>query len=309
LKISFVFTVDVDNDGMTAADERNTLVWNSVAEVPRIAAVFARHDVVATWFVRADNQLSEVYGDAAWLLHEHDRMWSDLRRDGHSIGWHPHVVTHDQTGFFVAETDDSRCAVALRTIYKSLSASGFPFAASRIGEAFHGNESMRALADLGITIDSTAIPGRRRDDASRRFDWSGTPNRPYRPSAADYRVHGTPALPIIEIPMTSVPVKAPYDSRPLLRYLNLAYREDIFNAAFQRHIESLEEGEHVVVTILHPEETHGPHGHALYAHDLGAVASNIEHLFTAAGSYGDVAVTTLDEVAFRLPAEASSCLI
>jgi hypothetical protein len=303
LTISFVFTVDIDNDGMTAADERNTLIWDSVAEVPRIAGVFGRHGITATWFVRADNQLSDVYGDAAWLLREHNAIWSNLRQAGHFIGWHPHVVRRDEQGTFVAETDDRRCADALREIHASLTASGYHFTASRIGEAFHGNQSMRTLSELGITVDSTAIPGRRRDDSSRRFDWSVTPNQPYRPSAADYRVTGSPALPIVEVPMTSAPVEGPNDPRPLTRYLNLAYRSDILRAAFKRHLESLGEGDHVVVTILHPEETRGPVGHPLYAHDLQTVASNVEYLVAAAGEYGDVAIATLEQVARCAAAE------
>jgi hypothetical protein len=306
LTITFVFTVDVDNDGMTAANERNHLVWESVAEVPRIAALFARHGVTATWFVRADNQLSDVYGDAAWLLRTRDAMWSDLRGAGHWIGWHPHVVRRDANGSFVPETDDHRCAAALRAIHGSLAAGGFTFTASRIGEAFHGNESMRTLAELGLTVDSTAIPGRRRDDAARRFDWSETPNHPYHPSRADYRIPGNPALSIVEVPMTSVAVKAPYDRSPRLRYLNLAYREALLRAAFERHLESLQDGNHVVVTILHPEEACGGTADALYGHDLDTVANNLDYLFASASGYGEIRVATLEQVALQSAPEPAN---
>lgn len=276
MTITIVFTVDVDNDGMTGANERNALAWDSVGEVPRIAELFERRGVTATWFVRADNQLGEVYGHAAWLLRERAPLWDALRGAGHAIGWHPHVVRRDESGAFAAETDDVRCAAALRAIHASLAAEGFSFSAVRIGEAFHGNESMRALDELGLAVDSTAIPGRRRDDAARRFDWSGTPNAPYRPSAADYRVPGQPALSIVEVPMTAVPVQAPYDDAPLPRYLNLAYRSAIFRDAVRRHLERA--GSEVLVTILHPEETRGPGGHALYAHDLQTVTDNLDFL-------------------------------
>jgi len=302
LTITFIFSIDVDNDGMTAANERNTLVWDSVAEVPRIGDLFARCNISATWFVRADNQLADVYGDAAWLLREWDPFWSALRRAGHCIGWHPHIVRYDENGLVVAETDDRRCADILRATYVSLAANGFTFTVSRIGEAFQGNESMRTLDELGLKVDSTAIPGRRRDDAERRFNWSGTPNRPYRPSVADHRVPGYPALSIVEVPMTSMLVEAPYDQSPLLRYLNLAYREDVLRAAFGRYLQSLGEGDHVVVTILHPEEARGPVVHPLYAHDLQTVANNIEYLFVAASNYGDVDVATFEQVAQRAEA-------
>lgn len=296
MTITLVVSVDIDNDGMNSVNERNNLVWQSVEEVPRIADIFERRGVRTTWFVRADNQLDEVYGDPAWLLCEYASIWSDLRRAGHSIGWHPHVVRRDENGLFVAETDDGRCADALRAIHASLAASGFTFTVSRIGEAFHGNESMRVLDELGMAVDSTAIPGRRRDDGARFFDWSGTPNRPYHPSVADYRVPGRPALSILEVPMTTMLVEAPYDGRPLPRYLNVAYHGEIFRAAVGRHLESLGEGNHVIVTILHPEEVWGP-GHALYGHDLQTVEHNVDFFLTLAGEYGDVRMATLDEIA------------
>jgi hypothetical protein len=37
--------------------------------------------------------------------------------------------------------------------------------------------------------------------------------------------------------------------------------------------------------------------HPLYAHDLKTVANNIDYLFDAASSYGDVNVATLEQVA------------
>lgn len=304
--ITFAFTVDVDNDGMVLGSERNALTWDAVAEVPRIAEVFARRSIAATWFVRADNQLADVYGDAAWLLRGRESLWSNLRAAGHSIGWHPHIVRRAGDGTFAPETDDARCAIALRTLHHSLARAGWRFTSVRVGEAFHGNQSMRALDDVGLRVDSTALPGRRRIDGVRCFDWEPTPNRPYRPSGSDYRVAGVAPLSIVEVPMTTVPVEAPYDPRPLLRYLNLAYRQKVLRAAFALHLDALGAGDHVVVTILHPEEVRPRGEHPLYAFDLETVERNVDHLLDAAGARGEVRVASLETIAAEASLEVAA---
>lgn len=297
MTITFAFTIDVDNDGMTDADERNVLEWESVSAVPQIADLFMARGLPATWFVRADNHLAEVYGDAAWLLETRAALWSRIRAMGHAVEWHPHIVRRDAQGWFVPENDDARCAAALHAVHDSLRANGHEFIAVRIGEAFHGNQSMRTLSALGYRVDSSALPSRKRNDSRRYFDWQPTPNRPYHPSAHDYRVGGDDPLAILEVPMTSVPVEAPYDPRPLPRYLNLSYRRDILSAAFARHLRSLEEGEHTVVTVLHPEEVLPHAEHGLYAYEFESVEANLDHLLATAASRANVRVVLLSSIA------------
>lgn len=299
--ITCSFTVDIDNDSATISNERNELTWAAVEEVPRIAAAFRRCGVGATWFVRADNQLDAVYGHPDWLLQRNRPTWDTLRAEGHGIGWHPHIVREDN-GSFIAETDDTRCAAALRRVFESLSDHHWRFTAVRIGEAFHGNQSMNALDALGLQVDSTALPGRLRADEARRFDWTTTPNRPYRPSVSDYRIPGNEPLSIVEVPMTTMPVKAPYDPGPLLRYLNLAYRHSIFRDALGRHFETLDHTDHTVVTILHPDEVRAQPDHPLYAFDVATVERNLDYLLGAAGAHGGVRVASLETIA----AEAAS---
>ena len=104
-------TVDIDQDGLSFGTERDALRWDSVEAVPRLAELFEKHGVRATWFVRADNQLSEVYGSAAYLLERFATHWNALQRAGHLIAWHPHV--YRRTDRWIPETDPSRCAEQL----------------------------------------------------------------------------------------------------------------------------------------------------------------------------------------------------
>lgn len=290
MNLTLLVTSDIDQDGLSFGTERDALSWNAVEMVPRIAELLAARGLPATWFVRADNQLDEVYGSAAYLFERFDALWSELRAAGHAIAWHPHIYRR-AGGTYVVETDGARCAEQLRRVHAALPR---PFTAVRVGEAFHSNESMRALDELGLRIDSTAIPGRKRDDGVRRFDWEPTPNEPYHPSRADYRVAGDDALRILEVPMTSMTIEAPYDSAPLRRYINLAYRSDILAAAFARYLETLDrERDHVIVTIVHPEEAL-PNANPLYGEGLAEIARNLDAVLAEIERHGTIAATTMD---------------
>jgi hypothetical protein len=270
---------------VSLADERNRLSWRAVELIPAIADAIHARGLPATWFIRADGQLREVYGRASYLLDRHDTLWRRLKDQGDEIGWHPHLYALARDGSFGPERDDDRLARQLRETHAELKTSGYEFASVRMGEAIGSNIVMRTLAELGLRADSSAIPGRRRNDESRVFDWSCSPNFPYRPSVADYRAPGLPALPILEVPMTAVPVQAPYDSRPLARYANLAYRPEIFADAIERWFETdIDGATHKVLTlILHPDELMpGSPDHPLYALTPDALRQNIEALLTAA---------------------------
>jgi hypothetical protein len=300
LTFTIVFTVDVDQDGMTVENERNALSWESVEQVIPIGGVFAARALPVTWFVRADNQMAEIYGSVAYLLDEYRELWSSLRARGDEIAWHPHLYERNAAGVFESDLDDERCASKLRDTHAELAAQGLEFASVRIGEAFHGNSMMRTLSNLGLQVDSTAIPGRRRHDHARFFDWEPTPTQPYRPSASDYRVGGDDALPIVELPMTMVTIKADYDPKPLPRYLSLAYRPSILREALDRHLATACD-DAVIVTILHPEEVRPSRAtaHPLYANSLDAVEENLETLLRATREQAQVQAVTASSFGTR----------
>lgn len=283
--ITFLFTVDVDQDGLTLDNERRALSWSAVDEVPALARLFHSRGAKVTWFLRADNQLSEVYGSAAWLHREFAPLWSELRDAGDAFAWHPHLYENNEPDY-----DDARCAAKLRRIHDEL---GMPFRAVRIGEGRHGNALMAALSELGLRVDCSAFPGRARNDAARRFDWSATPAQPYHPSASDYRVPGADPLPIIELPLTMIDIEAEYDPRPLPRYLNLAYQHEPLKRVLRAPLPAY------VQSVIHPEEVRGGRPHGLYDFTLDNVARNLDYLLALAP---DHRCATIDEVVPELEA-------
>lgn len=290
MAVNLICTVDVDNDGVEG-DERTDLRWTSVGRIPYVKTLFAAFDLRLTWFVRADNQLHDVYGTAAYLLKEHAALWAQMERAGDEIGWHPHLYEwHEETRKYIADWDEGRCARKLEAIRRELTAQGFNHTSVRIGEAFHGNALMRTLDELGLAVDSTAIPGRTRSDQSRRFDWGPTPNEPYHPSAADYRVpDAARSLSILEVPMTTMPVKASYDPDFMTRYINPGYHHANFKAGIERLFadKRAQAGETFLTLILHSDEIgDGERAHALYSFSLAEVRRNIAYLLAQLEAWG-----------------------
>jgi hypothetical protein len=272
--LKLVITVDIDNDGVSTADERNHLSWSSVDVAPTVREVLAQFGFCATWFLRADWQLQEVYGTCDYLLRKHAAIWNAFLAAGDELAWHPHLYTRNPQGRFVPEREGSRAAEQFRQINTSLIAAHHAFQVVRIGEAFGSNELAGAMEDLGLRVDSTAISGRRRDDLSRSFDWSVSPNRPFRPSVADFRIPGHPSRGFWQVPMTTVPIRAPRENAPVPRYLNLAYRPEVFAEALKSW-----KREDVLVTILHIDELL-PHAepHPFYEFDFRALPINLARL-------------------------------
>ncbi|NQU41444.1 MAG: hypothetical protein HQ523_15965 [Lentisphaerae bacterium] len=291
MRVSLSITVDVDSDGTATDNERTVLCWRGVEQIPSLANIFARYALRCTWFVRADRQLRDLYGGSSYLLNQHQALWSQLGAAGDEIAWHPHLYCWSaEQGQYVQEHDEAACAQQIEETHAELGQAGHEFHSVRLGEAFGSNTTMAALTHLGLHIDSTAIPGRRRDDGARRFDWESTTNTPYHPARSDYRVSALSHHAILEVPMTTIPVQSRSECTPLLRYVNLAYHHDVFRDAVEHHLNSMLQGgmqEAVLVLILHPDEViERSAAHALYAFSLSETERNAAYLVRAIEAVG-----------------------
>lgn len=292
MKIGLVFTVDVENNGISVHNERNHLSWEAISNIPKVKSVFDSYEIKPTWFIRADNQLREVYGTSAYLLIEYRKLWNSLKNSGDEIGWHPHLYHwNEQMSEYTVDNDDNRRIQKLNEIYSELQTEGINYTSVRIGEAFHSNGMMKMLGVLGLKIDSTAIPGRERQDKARAFSWRITPNEPYYPSSKDYRIPDSQDhLPILEVPMTTILTKASYDKVSLRRYINLAFHYPILKAGFDAHLDSIrKQGKEffLVTTIFHLDEvSSNGHKHPLYSFSLIELQKNLEYMLNTIDAHG-----------------------
>jgi hypothetical protein len=271
--------------------------WRGIEEgIPQILEMLAAYTdgtgaaLRPTWFVRTDGEIADWHGDAAFLLRRYDVFWRRRQAGGDEIGFHPHFSRQAQ-----AEASGAAIHREIADALKAVRDAGYNPVSSRLGEAFGSNAAFAALESFGFESDSTAMPGRVRRDADRSLDWSGTPDRPYHPAVADYRVAGVPERTLLEVPMSMVPVQADYDVAPFPRYVDLSFR----HASLRPGLSNLLAAAPLLVTVTHPSTILSgiaPGRHGLLSFEAGEFHRNLDFIFTECARLGrEVRSVTLGE--------------
>ena len=182
-------TIDGDPDGPAGScPHPGDMEWRGLAYLLRESIRLRGMDagqspVPLTWFVRGDATIAEAYGRADAVFLEHESAWRDAQASGDEIGWHPHLVTWDTQGQ-PAPALSSEGRAQLESTWELLNRLPYPLRCVRNGEAWHTAETMRTVEALGLTCDSSAVPGCCGPSGHPR-DWRGAPNQPYFPSVND----------------------------------------------------------------------------------------------------------------------------
>jgi len=136
------------------------------------------------------------------------------------------------------------------------------------------NTLLHSLENHGLKIDSSAIPKRKRT-SNIKFDWSITSSEPYFPSKNDYRISNKnmdQCRKILEVPLSTIPIKASYDKKPLLRYLDLTFNPSLLSNKIQDIIQN----NNLIVTIIHPAQLLSTiHKTDLYANNIVDFETNL----------------------------------
>lgn len=254
-------TVDTDPDGLSGkVTNRRTLEWEGLKRLrqfPNQLESFADRlgRVPITWFIRADGQLESVLGTVFYLLETFGDFWKSLNKAGHELGWHPHLYRQkkpdDEPLLIIdpAEAEDE-----LERLWSKLKTAFSP-TAFRNGEGWHTANTFATVERLGFRCDSTAIPGRR-GEPGHPMNWEGAPNKPYFPHPINICEPG-PERALLELPMNSWCLRAPYDLAPRTRYMNPAVHGELFANALQAWENTLSVPAtdlYVWVLIFHPDE-------------------------------------------------------
>ena len=267
-------TFDVDCQAYVGGTTRPMLEELEVA-LDALGPLFERHPGWrATWFLRIDPEVDQFAQQTSLL--------APLLAAGHEIGWHYHGPLKRIREY------------AREARRRALDA-------SRIGFGRCSNQVMRTLAAAGFDLDSTAMPRPAYPWSRRGVDWSISPQTPYRPSVADYRIPGHPSLPIVEVPISCTLVRAPGDNQEVIRYVNPAYHPQLFSASLGQWLAGRQE----LVTITHPYELCGGRAHDLLSFRARAFEENVEAIERGAGTRGSCTFTGLNELARRSSLEAA----
>ena len=281
--LAFTFDGDHDHSGDKSIFA-NSLTWRGIEEgIPLVTSCLRGYKdsfgstFKTTWFVRVDNQIKTFFGDSAYLLEKYKTLWGQLEKEGDALGWHSHLYRRKLDEW---EQEDRPLSIDndLREGFQAASQKGYHFKLSRIGGAYGSNQVMQSLDELGIQLDSSAMPGRKREDT--KMDWLDTPQKPYYPSIQDYRKPlkvGNRA--ILEVPLSMVDMQTSYDKTPLKRYINLAFRNQLMKEGLHRFISE----NNLLVTITHPFEimpNKEQYAHPLLSFNPKEMQNNIEFIIS-----------------------------
>jgi hypothetical protein len=225
-------------------------------------------------FIRADYQIRSIYGTYSELLDKNPDLIKKINDFGGELNWHVHIYKEENNDWIQVKEEDEITEQFLRDFSEVKKISEINCSIVRIGECTMNNKLMNAINNTGALIDSTALPGRIRNDEEKSFDWSVTGNHPYRPSVQDYRLPGDFHHSVMEVPMTTVNMKASYDSMPVRRYFNLSFRTEVL---FQ-NIEDYVSSNNSIVTITHPFEVLGNGKHDLISFNIDTFSNNLKRL-------------------------------
>lgn len=237
--------------------------------------VLDRLGVPATWFVRIDKQIAEVYGDSRYLFTQHARELARLRESGHQLGWHYHAYRRCD-GKWVQNLDEAQICDELLRYGEQAMHEGLRM--SRMGWGYHTQATMECIDGMGISADSSAIPRPAYPWTMTLCNWERTGQAPYHPSRNDFQTESpcrAENLRLLEIPMTTAVVHAPSDEQQVVRYINAAYKHEVFWKA----VNSIADA-NACVLILHPYECvpQNNAAHALLSFDIGQMESNLRCL-------------------------------
>ena len=202
-----------------------------------------------SWFVRVDNQINDIFAEYDWILNKYSKFWSNQLNKKNEIHWHAHIYEKIENQWIFPKTDKIFID-NIGEVHNYVKKNYPNFKCIRIGEAYMTNNIMNFLKQINLKADSSCIPGRKRVDKEKSFDWSNSPNRTYFPSKKNYQLENKEDNKFIEIPMNTIQTKCSYDKSNLLRYANLAFKNEVIYKGLRKYIEENDS----LVTISHPYE-------------------------------------------------------
>jgi hypothetical protein len=193
--------------------------WQALlARIPVLRQRLARSPFVSrhgalplTWLLRADRQVLELHGDAAYYFRRFEPAARSEQAHGSEIGWHPHLYRWEESSgrwrSYLREDDDLEVlAESLEALRQLADVRGV-----RTGWDYHSNRLMAFFDSAGLLADASAIPGSVHG-GDGFHDWRGAPRQPYSPARSDYRrpaASPDSALRLVEMPVLARALSLP----------------------------------------------------------------------------------------------------
>ncbi len=151
-------------------------LWKSVPlalEAIKQAEKISNRSISATFFIRNISAISrDSIISEEWK--EFYPLWEEVLASGHTVGLHPHINFPLSPQF----SEQSRLIQDLmEKDFKHLIDLGFTTQITRIGGHSYNSLTSDILHSLGVSVDSSAIPGRKLGEHTGTSDWRAYSNR------------------------------------------------------------------------------------------------------------------------------------
>ena len=230
------------------------------------------NEVPFSVFLRADYQVKEVYGSYDYLIDKYPYVIDKIKENNGEINWHIHLYEKINNRWKQIKKE-KKVVERFQIDYDNVKdLSSINSNIVRIGECVMNDKLMEFMNNNNIKIDSTALPGRKRNDTEKYFNWEKTNNSFYHPSKTDYQTIGD--YEILEVPMTTIDVEAEYDDQPYKRYFNLSFKTKPLFENMNKYIRD----NNFLVTITHPYEILNEGNHGLISYNFNIFCENLKLL-------------------------------
>jgi hypothetical protein len=218
------------------------------------------------WLLQCDEFIKYHFGSSSYLCEEFRSLWDGLVKQGHEVGWYPHLWRYKGKKF-VFEGEDDKWIKNMLTASCSTFSKYYEVFTAKSGWCFHNNFTLKLFSDLGVKIDLSAMPDLYTKNVLKEklksffygyqlpvIDWRGANRKPYIPSKRDYRIgieYTSYNNHLLEIPTTSVVKEA---SGKFINFvLNLDF--NLLRFLINSVIEEAKNEEIVVLSgYIHPDE-------------------------------------------------------
>ena len=262
-KFYICLTFDTDPDIVLSSKDidskdKKIVGWNGLAKGKEI--IFNKIKLVEkkykikipqTWFVRVDSQIRYYHGKSDWLLDKYSKFWRKITKNHGGIEWHIHLNKLNKDNSWSNENKQAVVKRMLIENYRIFKSYKIPNCI-RIGEAVMTNNIAKIIKNLKIQADSSSLPGRKRRDKTKFFDWSKSLNEPYYMNNKNYQKEAltNKKSNLLEVPMNTILSKCQYDKKPIKRYYNLSFYKKILTKELNNYTKS----KNYLVTMTHPYE-------------------------------------------------------
>ena len=249
-------TFDLDNDFFEKSfSQKSTLnnKWDGFRiGVPKIFEIINKFEkkyntkIKSTWFVRIDKDIENEFGDACYFLKKFIEIHET---DNVEIGWHPHIYKKNSKTKF--ENNDKFIIDEMDYIYNKIVGIRSNIKSFRMGGMYMSNKILNFLQEKSFKIDSSSFPGRCREDDIFSFDWINSIDKPYYPSKKNIKISSqniNDNFRLLEIPLSTIKVKANYDKIYFDRYLDLSFHNKLISKKIEKYIS---ENDYITI-IYHP---------------------------------------------------------